>query len=131
MHQSAPTSLTAFKKQNDTKKRITDKERIYAFLLERTNYELFTRQRIATWLNIPYATVCGRINDLLHEGFVSVVGVSEDNKELLRANIEPIPYVAPFKFNKENVAELLKRQTGKSLDACKIIIEQFINNYKN
>jgi hypothetical protein len=116
MHQSAPTSLTAFKKLNETKKRISDKDMIYAFLL---NKEPMTRRELCDALNerdksficydkILYETVVGRCNDLINEGFISVIG-HRNNREILKANIEPIPYIPPFKWTDELAIQFTRK----------------------
>ncbi|MBE3030124.1 hypothetical protein CCAL9344_08020 [Campylobacter sp. RM9344] len=60
-------------------------------------YELFklhpngaTRQEIARWYIQKECSVCGRVNELLHEGYLRVVGTKKDeitghSAEILKA----------------------------------------------
>ncbi|MBE3610505.1 hypothetical protein [Campylobacter californiensis] len=60
-------------------------------------YELFlqhengaTRQEIARWYHQKECGVCGRVNELLHEGYLKVVGTKKDaitghSAEILKA----------------------------------------------
>ena len=68
----ADTSLENYIEHNESGKLGQQAVSIYGFLVMHPNRD-WSRHELAKAMNIPLSSVCGRINELLHQGHVVTV----------------------------------------------------------